>query len=229
LPGAELFDDWPERYEEWFNTPIGRLVRRVEAEVVVDLLSTGPGECLLDAGCGTGVFTTDFMAAGASAVGLDISFPMLKAAIKKAPQSAFSAILGDMDKLPFRGNSFTKTVSITALEFIEHAGNAIDELFRVTRPGGYVLVATLNSLSPWAERRRAKTIGGQRHILENAFYRSPEDLLALSPLPGICRTAVYFEKDDDVVTAAAVEERGRQQNLKTGAFVAVRWQKPPAP
>ena len=229
MPGTELFDEWPERYEEWFSTPIGRLVRQVEAEVVLDLLSAGPGEYLLDAGCGTGVFTTDFIAAGASVVGLDISFPMLRTAITKAPQSSFSAILGDMGRLPFKSNSFTKTVSITALEFIEDARNAIGELFRVTRPGGYVLVATLNSLSPWAERRRGKTIRGQRHVLENAFYRSPEDLLALSPSPGVFRTAVHFEKSDDIVRAALVEKRGRQGNLKTGAFVAVRWQKPQAP
>jgi ubiquinone/menaquinone biosynthesis C-methylase UbiE len=226
LPGVELFDEWPERYEEWFSTPIGGLVRQVEAKVVLDLLNAGPGEHLLDAGCGTGVFTTDFIAAGASVVGLDISSPMLKAAITRTPQSAFSAILGDMGRLPFKSNSFAKTVSITALEFIEDARNAIDELFRVTRPGGYVLVATLNSLSPWAERRRSKTLRGQRHILENAFYRSPEDLLSLSPLPGVFRTAVHFEKSDDIVRAAFVEERGRQRNLNTGAFVAVRWQKP---
>ncbi len=226
MAGAELFDEWPDRYEEWFSTPIGKLVRQVEAEVVLDLLSAEPGEYLLDAGCGTGVFTTDFIAAGATVVGLDISFPMLRAAIQKAPQPAFSAVLGDMNRLPFMSNSFAKTVSITAIEFIEDAKNAIDELFRVTRPGGYVLVATLNSLSPWAERRRAKTVRGQRHILENAFYRSPEDLLALSPVPGVFRTAVHFEKSDEIMRAALVEERGRQQNLETGAFVAVRWQKP---
>ena len=204
-------------------------MERITCSLLDKVVGRGHQLRILDAGCGTGVFTTDFIAAGASVVGLDISSPMLRAAIRKAPQSAFSAILADMGRLPFKSNSFTKAVSITALEFIEDARNAIAELFRVTRPGGYVLVATLNSLSPWAERRRAKTVRGQRHILENAFYRSPEDLLALSPLPGVIRTAVHFQKDDDVVRAALVEERGRQRRLGTGAFVALRWQKPPGP
>jgi hypothetical protein len=40
------------------------------------------------------------------------------------------------------------------------------------------------------------------------------------------RTAVHFQKDDHLAAAIAAEERGRTMGLNTGAFVAVRWQKP---
>ncbi len=223
---AELFDDWPERYEAWFDTPIGRLVRKVEGEAVFDLLGVVSGDHILDAGCGTGVFTTDLVASGAKVVGLDISQPMLKAAVRKMQGPSFTAIKGDMRKLPFKDEVFTKTVSITALEFVEDAQSAIQELFRVTRPGGRVLVATLNSLSSWAERRNAKTLRGERHILEHAYYRSPEDLVAFSLLPAVVRTAVHFRKDDNIPAAESAERRGRQQQLKTGAFVVASWRKP---
>jgi ubiquinone/menaquinone biosynthesis C-methylase UbiE len=222
----ELFDEWPERYEAWFRTPIGELVRRVEGATVADLLDVQAGDHLLDTGCGTGVFTTDFIAAGATVVGLDISRPMLQRAVAKTPPNSFSPIQADMRRLPFADNAFDKTVSITALEFIEDAAAAVSELFRITRPGGCVLVATLNSLSPWAERRNSKTRRGQRHILENAYYRSPTDLLAYSSHPGVIRTAVHFGKDDTLETALAAEDRGRRLGLDTGAFVAVRWRKP---
>ena len=131
-----------------------------------------------------------------------------------------------MQRLPFADASFDKAVSITALEFIEDARGAVDELFRVTRPGGCVVVATLNSLSPWATRRKAKTLQGQRHILEGAFFRSPDELLACSQLKGIAGTAVHFQKDDDPAEAAITERRGNLLGLDTGAFVAVRWVKP---
>ena len=221
----ELFDEWPERYEDWFRTPIGSLVRQVESKLISELVSPLPGEELLDAGCGTGVFTTDFLAAGPSVVGLDISRPMLKLAVKKAAGAPFSVVQADMQNLPFSDECFDKAVSITALEFIAEAKTAIDELFRVTRPGGYVIVATLNSLSPWAARRKAKTKRGQKHILENAYYRNADDLLALSPYPGITRNVVHFSKDDDVDKAREIERRGSERQLETGAFVAVRWQK----
>ena len=151
---------------------------------------------------------------------------MLSLALKTTGGCDFFAVRADMQRLPFADNSFDRAVSITALEFIADARNAIDELFRVTRPGGRVLVATLNSLSPWATRRAAKTNIGQRHILENAYYRSPDELLACSPHAGTARTAIHFKKDDDPDQAVKTESLGRTQGLNTGAFVAVCWDKP---
>ncbi len=221
-----LFDEWPERYEQWFTTPIGKVVKEIESELIHELLNPKPEEKVLDAGCGTGIFTLDFLAAGDQVVGLDISGPMLSLAGKKTAGYPFFKVRGDMLHLPFKDNSFDKAVSITALEFIADAKSAVDELFRVTRPGGCVVVATLNSLSPWAVRRKAKTQKGQKHILENAFFRSPDQLLACSLLKGVAITAVHFQKDDDPDQAMKIEQFCRSQRLDTGAFVAVRWEKP---
>ncbi len=221
-----LFDDWPERYEAWFATPIGRLVKDTECRLILEMLSPGEGERILDAGCGTGVFTLDYLAAGAHVVGLDISEPMLALAVAKASGYPFVAVQGDMLALPFEDDHFDKAVSVTALEFIEDARKAVDELFRVTKPGGLVVVGTLNALSPWAARRRAKTEQGQRHILEGAFFRSPDELLALGPAGGTAKSVVHFQKNDPPGKAVEIERLGRSQGLDTGAFAAARWVKP---
>ena len=222
----QLFDEWPEYYDQWFTTPIGKLVKEIETKLIDELLEPAPGEKILDAGCGTGIFTLDFLAAGTQVVGLDISRPMLSYAVKKTINYPFLAIQGDMLHLPFKDNSFDRSVSITALEFIADAQSAVDELFRVTKPGGCVVVATLNSISPWAERRQAKTRQGQKHILEGAFYRSPDELLTCSHLKGVVKTAIHFQKNDDPNEAVKIEKSGQSRNLDTGAFVAVRWEKP---
>lgn len=221
-----LFDDWPERYEAWFATPIGRLVKDIECRLILGMLRPGKDEKILDAGCGTGVFTLDYLAVGAQVVGLDISGPMLAVAEEKARGYPFVAIQGDMLALPFADDSFDKAVSVTAVEFIEDAAKAVDELFRVTKPGGIVVVAALNSLSPWATRRRAKTEGGERHILEGAFFRSPDELLSLGPVEGTARTAIHFQKEEPPARAEKIERLGQTRGLETGAFVAVRWVKP---
>jgi len=222
----ELFDEWPERYDQWFTTPIGKMVKNFEAELIHELLNPRPEEKVLDAGCGTGIFTLDFLTAGAHVVGIDRSGPMLSLAVKKTAGYPFFTVRGDMLHLPFKDNSFGKAVSVTALEFIADAQSAVDELFRVTRPGGYVVVATLNSLSPWGVRRKAKTQSGQKHILENAFFRSPDELLACSHFKGAAKTAIHFQKDADPDQAMKIEHLGRSHRLDTGAFVAVRWEKP---
>ncbi|MEW6671540.1 MAG: methyltransferase domain-containing protein [Thermodesulfobacteriota bacterium] len=221
----KLFDDWPERYDQWFTTPIGRLIKEYEGALIGELLCPGPGERILDAGSGTGIFTRDFLLAGARVVGLEISAPMLHLARKKAGNHHFLGVQGDMLSLPFCDNAFDKTVSVTALEFISDARRSIDELFRVTRRGGLVVAATLNSLSPWAARRKAKTLRGQKHILKDAFFRSPQELLSCGPSDGITKTAIHFDKEDSPEDAAEKEIRGRSLDLVTGAFVAVCWQK----
>ena len=221
-----LFDEWPERYNQWFETPIGKLVKETEGKLVYDMLNPKPGEKILDAGCGTGIFTLDYLNAGAEITGLDISRPMLMYAVKNITSSHFSKVQADMLFLPFKDNSFDKAISITALEFIEDARSAIDELFRVTRPGGCVVVATLNSLSPWAERRKADAQKGEDSIFENAFFRSPHDLLALSPFKGTAKTVIHFNINDDPARAKEIEQQGQSQGLDTGAFAAVCWEKP---
>ncbi len=222
---AQLFDDWPDRYEKWFTTPIGSLVKRVEWELIADLLRPGPDEFLLDAGCGTGVFTLDMLSCGARVVGIDLSLSMIRRARQKARSSWLQVISADILNLPFPQNTFRQTVSITALEFIPDGRKAIKELFRVTRRGGTVVVATLNRLSPWAERRREE--GRKGHpLFSKAFFRSPEELAALTPVKGETRTAVHFLKEENPDRAREIEKKGQSSNLKTGAFLAARWVKP---
>jgi ubiquinone/menaquinone biosynthesis C-methylase UbiE len=115
-------------------------------------------------------------------------------------------------------------VSVTALEFIEDGRAAVGELFRVTKRGGRIVVATLNSLSPWALRRRVEA--KERHsIFEKAIFRSPDELRSLAPGAGAVETAIHFQKEDDPGRAVEIEQEGKRRHLNTGAFVAVRWEK----
>ena len=221
---AQLFDEWPEVYDRWFTTPIGSLVRKYEAELMLDLLKPKQGEIILDAGCGTGVFTLDIFSSGSKVIGLDLSLPMLIQAKKKLKEYPFWIVLADMLNLPFPESSFDKVVSVTALEFIEDAKGAVGELFRITKREGCIVVATLNSLSPWGLRRKAEA--KEKHtIFEKAIFRSPDELRSLAPVEGLAKTAIHFKKEDDPEKAIGIEHEGRRKKLNTGAFVAVRWQK----
>ena len=221
---AEIFDDWPEKYDLWFETPIGRLTKQHESDLILEMLRPEKGERILDAGCGTGVFTLDVLAAGALVVGLELSLPMLLRGAKKMKEHPFHPVRGDITKLPFAENEFDKAVSVTAIEFIEDGKTAINELFRVTKPGGFVVVATLNSLSPWAARRK-KIAKNRPSLFEHAFFRSPDQLRSLAPVRGLVKTAVHFQKDDDPEEAEKIEKDGQANGLQTGAFAVVRWEK----
>jgi len=287
MPEKQRFDDWPERYDRWFETPIGKVVLKYETELILELLRPGRGERILDAGSGTGIFTWEFIARGAKVVGLDISLAMLvyaekKAALRQAPgdrspmpvhrgewaalrqtsrqtsgdwgsmpvrtgqQAAlrqtkgerastlpgsieqrhapyYGGVTADITALPFADRSFDKSVSVAALEFVADEKRAVAELFRVTRPGGVVVVATLNSLSPWAARRSANARRDPESIFNQVFFRSPAQLLAAASVPGVVRTVVHFGKEEDPATFDRSEREG--EGLDTGAFVAARWEK----
>lgn len=223
--GPGLFDDWPDRYDSWFSTPIGLLVKKFETSLLLEMLMPKRGETLLDVGCGTGVFTLDVLHYETKIFGIDISTPMLVQAVKKTSIYPFCPIAGDMSALPFPDKSFDKVYSMTALEFVADAEQAVSELDRVTRPGGKVVLTTLNSLSPWAERR--KRAGEKGHALfKHMTFRSPEELEKLAPRKPQIKTAVHFFKEDDPEQAVRIEIEGTKDKRMTGAFVAMSWPKP---
>jgi len=220
----QLFDNWPERYDSWFETPLGKAVLKHERSLVLDLLSPQQGEQILDAGSGTGIFTRMFLSRGAAVVGLDISVAMLQRAVATKAIAASRVVNADMAALPFADGVFDKTVSVTAVEFIADERQAVAELFRVTKRGGVVVVATLNSLSPWADRRTDEARRDTASVFNRVFFRSPEELLAAAPVSGIARTAIHFLKDDPPAELDRIEREG--QGSRAGAFVAARWVKP---
>jgi len=221
---GRLFDDWPEKYDRWFETPIGVLVKKYENELFLDLFQPCPGEMILDVGCGTGIFTLNILGLGPFVIGLDISQPMLVRARQKAVKYPFRAVAGDMRFLPFADQCFDRVVSMTALEFIADGQAAVEDMFRVAKKGAVVVATTLNSLSPWADRRKKAADKGHS-LFEQMVFRSPDDMRALAPIDATVKTAIHFLKDDDPQRAPEIERDGNKRGLDTGAFVAARWVK----
>ncbi len=216
------FDTWTEPYDRWFTTPIGRLVYAYESELLLELLDPQPGERILDAGCGSGIFTGRVLARGATVVGLDLSLPMLHAALRRHAGARFLGLCADLSALPCADGCFDRVWSMTAIEFIEDAARTLAELERVTRPGGTIVVTTLNSLSPWAEERTQKGRAGHE-LFSRVFFRSPDEMRALIGSDCVVRTAVHFRKGDPVDQAPVLERAGHEAGSDRGALLAVKW------
>lgn len=219
-----LFDTWTERYDLWFATPIGQLVRWYEAELLLKFLEPQPGERILDVGCGTGIFTIDVLKSGAWVTGIDLSAAMLSRAVTRGGEQ-FAGLCADMCHLPFSDNSFDRVFSMTAIEFVADAATAIAELNRVVKPGGRVVLTSLNGLSPWAEQRRNKAATQGHSLFEQAHFRTPAEMRSLIPVACEVKTAIHFLKQTAVDKVPEIEQQGMEQNLETGAFLAVRWEK----
>jgi arsenite methyltransferase len=112
--------------------------------LVHEALGARPGDRVLDAGCGPGFYvaeTLDRVGPEGSVVGVDMSGPMLAVAAKRCegrPNVAFHE--GSVTALPVGDAEFDRALSVQVLEYVEDIPAALDELLRVLRPGGRVLI-----------------------------------------------------------------------------------------
>jgi ubiquinone/menaquinone biosynthesis C-methylase UbiE len=139
------FDDVASEYDESLPAHVVEhlLQRRVRfARGLVD------GGDLLDVGCGTGRFLTEMQAGPYNAVGVDVSEEMLTHARARGVTVHHASAAA----LPFPDRSFDLVVSIACMHhLIDPAvvNGAVDEMCRVVRPGGALMIWDHNPLNPY--------------------------------------------------------------------------------
>lgn len=151
-----LFDAAAPFYDAWYEMPLGRLVDELEMDLIYGLAAPVAGERALDVGTGTGHFAFDLARRGLKVTGVDISGAMLNVA--RAKGESVALVTADAGDLPFEDSSFDLVLSVTNLEFVSQPEKALSEMWRVTCPGGRMVVAVLNAWSPWARARQREAL-----------------------------------------------------------------------
>jgi demethylmenaquinone methyltransferase/2-methoxy-6-polyprenyl-1,4-benzoquinol methylase len=105
---------------------------------VIRAVDPRPGERVLDLAAGTGTSSQPFADAGATVVPCDFSLGMLKVGKQAKPHLPFTA--GDGTSLPFADATFDAVTISFGLRNIVDPLAGLRELFRVTRPGGRLVV-----------------------------------------------------------------------------------------
>ena len=113
-------------------------------ELVVERARLQPGMRLLDVACGSGNAVFPAARAGATVVGIDLAARLLDAGRKKAADQGLAIDWreGDAEDLPFEDASFDRVVSTFGHMFAPRHQRTADEMARVCRPGGAIVVAT---------------------------------------------------------------------------------------
>jgi SAM-dependent methyltransferase len=103
------------------------------------------GRLVMDLGGGAGHFTEAFRARGARCVLIEPDLAELQAG-GGTPEGA---VRGDGLRLPVADGTFDVSFSSNVLEHVTDPVRLLDEMIRVTRPGGVIYVAFTNWFSPW--------------------------------------------------------------------------------
>lgn len=132
-----MFDHVAKRYD-LMNTASSLGKVYVWRHAVVQALQSGPGQKILDLAAGTGTSAAAIAKTGAQVVACDLSAGMIQVGRERHPELEF--VQGDATNLPFADGEFDAVTISFGLRNVVDVPAALAEMYRVTKPGGTLLV-----------------------------------------------------------------------------------------
>jgi len=218
-PNTNPFDSLAPLYDSWFDSPLGARVGALERRLFLRMAQPRPGELALEVGIGTGWFARDVVAAGTCLAGVDLSQPMLAEAARKG--LPWGLVRGDALALPVQPGAFDLAYTVTVLEFVPDAAQAIAAMWQALGPGGRLVAAVLNAWSPWARRKAPP--------FDRAHFFSPPELGRLLGRYGRVRwasTVFFLPGGQGLGQSERLECLGRSVLRPFGAMLVARVDKP---
>lgn len=112
-------------------------------DITVDLVE---GDLLLEIGCAEGFMTGELAQKASRVIASDIALSYLKRARTEAPSANFTRL--DIHNIPFSDDVFDCVVCTEVLEHTLSPFKTLDEVHRVLKPGGFVIISVPNDMTP---------------------------------------------------------------------------------
>ncbi len=203
-------------YDSYYETEFGKKVDELERAALLEVMKEVPRGKLLELGSGTGHWTEFFVEQGFTVTASDVSDAMLDHARRKLTGKV-EFKKADLMNLSVESESIENIAVITALEFIEDQMQAFAQMYRVLKPGGWLIVGCLNEDSTLGKTKADDPVFchgefmskgdletylegfGTPHILECVHLNSNSELLdgseEASSIPGVFLAACVQKED----------------------------------
>lgn len=138
-----MFSRIARRYDQMNTLMTGGLHHRWRRHTI-NLLHPTKGSVILDIGCGTGDLAIELARHDPKTIiGLDFSRPMVELGCEKVAsrnlEGKIQLGLGDALNLPFPDSTLDCVATAFTLRNVSNIRQALQEIYRVTRPGGRVV------------------------------------------------------------------------------------------
>jgi SAM-dependent methyltransferase len=141
-----MTNGWEESAAAWISGlgAEGDFARRFVLDApMLERAQLSGAKHVLDVGCGEGRFCRMLATRGLSTAGIDPAESLIRQARRLHPDGDYRT--AQAEQLPFEDETFDLVVAYLSLIDIRDVRQAIDEMNRVLRPGGHLLIANLNS------------------------------------------------------------------------------------
>jgi demethylmenaquinone methyltransferase/2-methoxy-6-polyprenyl-1,4-benzoquinol methylase len=152
---AAMFDSVAKSYDRT-NDLLSFGQDRIWRKKVLKVVDPKPGQVVLDLAAGTGSSSIVFLKPGVRVIASDFSNGMLEVGRQRHPELEF--VFADAMKLPFENNSMDAVTISFGLRNVEKPKIALQEMLRVLKPGGKVVICEFSRV----------TVPGIRNLYE--FY-----------------------------------------------------------
>lgn len=202
---AAMFDEVAPTYD-LANTLLSFGQDRLWRRSVLKRVAPKAGQAILDLAAGTGASSAVFAKPGVRVIAADFSKGMLEEGRRRHPNLEF--VFADATALPFTDNEFDAVTMSFGLRNVVDVPKALSELFRVTKPGGRVVICEFSKVSipvlrglynfylgrllPLFARLTSKTPEAYLYLAESiAAWPNQQELLKMLEAAGFERT--YFK------------------------------------
>jgi demethylmenaquinone methyltransferase/2-methoxy-6-polyprenyl-1,4-benzoquinol methylase len=141
---AAMFDEVAPTYDKT-NDLLSFGQSRLWRGIVAKAVDPKSGQSVLDMAAGTGSSTAAFARPGVRLVAGDFSEGMLAQGRKRHPEIEF--VFADATKLPFKAQEFDATTISFGLRNVVDVEAALSEMFRVTKPGGRIVICEFSKVT----------------------------------------------------------------------------------
>lgn len=159
-----------------FDSPAGRLIHQRELSLLLRFLRRHEGADILEVGCGTGRLLMAAREMGYAVNGVDGSQHMLDQLRAKVSGNwpDLSVELASAHALPYETESFEFVYCVRLLnqtESVDYALSVVEEMCRITKAGGFVLIEFVNHYRPRWGAAKARSVRLRPKSVQQAAER----------------------------------------------------------
>jgi ubiquinone/menaquinone biosynthesis C-methylase UbiE len=144
----------------WIYKTIGTpsFIRRIEWRSIIEWVDPKEGERILDVACGMGAWDLKLAKERCKVCGVDRSEDEIKNAKRLAEMRGLPCdfVIGSAEDLPYRENYFDKVVCSSSLEHFKNDVKALEEMHRVLKSNGTVVLTTDSLTYPISDELKEK-------------------------------------------------------------------------